>query len=340
MNPIHSVLDDLQQFHDQAVRKIQDSGTLKELEDLRVLFLGKKGSLTTGFLKKLGQHPPEDRPVLGDSVNRVKEAIQESLHNRMAVLKIAEEKGFEDSLWVDVTLPGARRLIGMDHLIKRVQKEIEALFIGLGYGVKEGPEIEDVFHNFEALNTPQWHPVRDENDSFYLLPDEILLRTHTSPVQIRTMLKQSPPIAIIAPGRVYRSDYDATHLPAFHQVEGLLVDQDISVAHLIGTLEVFVRFMFGEEKKIRLRPSFFPFTEPSFEVDILWEDKSGKAVWLEIMGCGMVDPRVFEAVGYDSETFSGFAFGMGIERVTMLKYGLTDIRDLVRGDLRFSRQNR
>lgn len=340
MDTIEQILDQLDHFEKEALQKIQGLEGIQDFESLRISILGKKGTLTTGFLKKMGQLAPQDRPRVGEQVNRVKDSIQNAFEDRMKTFREAEEKAYASSLWVDVTLPGARRGLGFPHLLKTTQKEIEDLFISLGYSVKEGPEVEDVFHNFEALNTPQWHPARDENDSFYLVNDQILLRTHTSPVQIRTMLKTPPPLAIIAPGRVYRSDYDATHLPAFHQVEGLLVDHHISVAHLKGTLEYFVTKIFGEEKKIRLRPSFFPFTEPSFEVDISWEDKYGKTMWLEIMGCGMVDPNVFNAVGYDPEEYTGFAFGMGIERVTMLKYGLTDIRDLVRGDLRFSRQSR
>jgi len=221
-----------------------------------------------------------------------------------------------------------------------VLEEIETIFVSMGFKVVEGPEIEDSWHNFDALNTPEWHPARDMHDSFYL--KDMLLRTHTSPVQIRTMLSEQPPIAIISPGRVYRRDYDATHLPMFTQVEGLYVDENVSVAHLKYTLEVFAKRIFGPERKIRLRPSYFPFTEPSFEVDVSCGICNGKGCpsckytgWLEILGAGMVHPNVFKNVGYDPEKYTGFAFGMGVERITMLKYGIRDIRDFIRNDERF-----
>ncbi len=207
---------------------------------------------------------------------------------------------------------------------------MEDIFVAMGYEVVEGPEIEDTWHNFDALNTPEWHPSRDEHDSFYFT-EKLLLRTHTSPVQIRTMLSRKPPIAVVSPGKVYRRDYDATHLPMFHQLEGLYVDRRVTVGHLKFTLEEFAKRMFGERAEIRLRPSFFPFTEPSFEVDVYLEGYG----WLEILGAGMVDPEVFKSVGYDPEEWSGFAFGMGVERITMIKYGIRDIREFVRNDLRF-----
>jgi len=338
MSDQHEVINNLEDFLNKAKIEISKCETSSDVDNLRVKFLGKKGVLTNEFLKKLGKISPDLRPVIGSKTNEVKNEIQAEMNRKIDELKENEDKIFEESLWVDITLPGARREIGFEHLVKKTQKEMEDLFISMGYEVKEGPEIEDVFYAFEALNTPEWHPARDSQDSFYLESDKILLRPHTSPVQIRTMENIKPPLAIVSPGKVYRSDYDATHLPMFHQFEGLLVDRDISVAHLKGTLEYFISSIFKKDMKIRLRPSFFPFTEPSFEVDLMWEDKYGGCQWLEVLGAGLVDPNVFKAVGYDPEIWSGFAFGVGIERITMLKYGLTDIRDLVRGDLRFIRQ--
>ncbi len=329
---------ELEEVGKKAIEEIKEVETQRDLEGLRVKYLGKKGILTMNFLKRLGKIDPQLRPEVGKETNICKDSITDAITAKKELLESLEKNKKEEELFVDITRPGARRQIGFEHLLKRTQREIEDIFISLGYAVKEGPEIEHVFYNFEALNTPDWHPARDEHDSFYLKENEYLLRTHTSPVQIRTMQKQEPPIAIIVPGKVYRSDYDATHLPMFHQSEGLFVDKDVSVSHLKGTLEHFMKELFSEDINIRLRPSFFPFTEPSFEVDISWKDKYGKQQWLEVLGAGMVDPNVFKAVGYDPEVWTGFAFGAGIERLTMLKYGLTDIRDLVRGDVRFLRQ--
>ncbi len=332
------ILKDLEEVAEKAEEEIRQTLDSETLEQLRVKYLGKKGVLTRNFLKKLGTLNSDIRPLVGKETNIVKGKITQRIEEKKRALAEKEKEKKEEKLWTDVTLPGARREIGFEHLVKKAQREIEDIFISIGYAVKEGPEIEDVFYNFEALNTPEWHPARDEHDSFYLRQDKVLLRTHTSPVQIRTMEMTEPPIAIIAPGKVYRSDYDATHLPMFHQVEGLLVDKDISVSHLKGTLEHFMSQYFGEKKEIRLRPSFFPFTEPSFEVDVSWKDRHSRTQWLEVLGAGMVDPNVFKAVGYDPEKWTGFAFGAGIERLAMLKYGLKDIRDLVRGDIRFLRQ--
>ncbi|MFP4461075.1 MAG: phenylalanine--tRNA ligase subunit alpha [Thermotogota bacterium] len=338
MEKKNEIFDDLDKVKQQAINEIDGADSQKELEDIRIKYLGKKGILTTQFLKQLGKIDPQVRPQVGQKTNDCKDLINTHLSEKKEGLISTDKEKREEELYVDITRPGARRRTGYEHLLKKTQKEIEEIFISLGYSVKEGPEIENVFYNFEALNTPDWHPARDEHDSFYLKENEYLLRTHTSPVQIRTMEKVKPPIAVIAPGKVYRSDYDATHLPMFHQTEGLFVDKDVNVGHLKGTLEYFMKELFSEDITIRLRPSFFPFTEPSFEVDISWKDKYGKEQWLEVLGAGMVDPNVFKAVGYDSEIWSGFAFGAGIERLTMLKYGLTDIRDLVRGDIRFLRQ--
>ncbi|HOO31752.1 MAG TPA: phenylalanine--tRNA ligase subunit alpha [Thermotogota bacterium] len=332
------IFKQLKDVQETAVEEIKNAKEIKDLDELRIKYLGKKGVLTTNFLKRLGEFDPGIRPQVGKETNICKAAITECISGRMEQLSIREKEKREKDLWVDISRPGSKKQIGFEHLVRRTQKEIEEIFISLGYSVKEGPEVEHVFYNFEALNTPDWHPARDEHDSFYLKMDEYLLRTHTSPVQIRTMQEVRPPIAIIAPGKVYRSDYDATHLPMFHQAEGLFVDKNVSVANLKGTLEHFMKELFGKDVPIRLRPSFFPFTEPSFEVDLSWKDKYGNILWLEVLGAGMVDPNVFKAVGYDPEVWTGFAFGVGIERLTMLKYGLTDIRDLVRGDIRFLRQ--
>jgi len=338
MKKKNEIFEELEKVEQQAINEIGAVNSQRELEDLRIKYLGKKGVLTTNFLKRLGKLDPQIRPEVGQKTNICKDIINRHLSEKKNKLDSAEKEKREEELFVDITRPGARRRIGFEHLLKKTQKEIEEIFISLGYAIKEGPEIENVFFNFEALNTPEWHPARDEHDSFYLHENEYLLRTHTSPVQIRTMQKEEPPIAVIAPGKVYRSDYDATHLPMFHQTEGLFVDKDVNVGHLKGTLKHFMKELFSEDITIRLRPSFFPFTEPSFEVDISWKDKYGKEQWLEVLGAGMVDPNVFKAVGYDPDIWSGFAFGAGIERLTMLKYGLTDIRDLVRGDIRFLRQ--
>jgi phenylalanyl-tRNA synthetase alpha chain len=338
MSYLNELLEELQQLIAQAEASIHSATNTQILDELRVRFFGKKGIISQGILKKLGKLSAEERPLLGEKANAVKASLQTLIEKRMREFQTEEEKAYEESIQIDPTLPGARRTVGFEHLITKTQNEMEEVFLSLGYEIAEGPEIENVFYNFEALNTPSWHPARDDQDSFYIIPDQWLLRTQTSPVQIRTMEKKQPPIALISPGKVYRSDYDATHLPMFHQCEGLVVDKDISVGHLKGTLEYFIEKIFGEKKKIRLRPSFFPFTEPSFEVDVLWENKYGDSRWLEVLGCGMVDPNVFRSVGYDSEEWTGFAFGMGIERITMLKYRLTDIRDFIRGDIRFIRQ--
>jgi len=339
MSLLSDLLEELRKIREQSEQAIEAAENTQMLEELRVRFFGKKGTISQGILKKLGALPPEERPLLGEKANEVKVLLQEAMDRKNRHFLDAEERVFEESIRIDPTMPGARRTVGFEHLITKTQQEIENIFLSLGYEIAEGPEIENVHYNFEALNTPDWHPARDDQDTFYIVPDQWLLRTQTSPVQVRTMEKKTPPIALISPGKVYRSDYDATHLPMFHQCEGLLVDVDVSVSHLKGTLEYFIEKIFGEKKKIRLRPSFFPFTEPSFEVDVLWENRYGETRWLEVLGCGMVDPNVFRSVGYDSEKWTGFAFGMGIERIAMLKYRLTDIRDFIRGYAHFIRQD-
>jgi phenylalanyl-tRNA synthetase alpha chain len=313
------------------------------LQELRVKFLGKKGALTA-IMKGLGTLSPDERPVIGQIVNTVKEQLEAKiesagLHIREAVK--AEKLRLER---LDVTLPGRRLPMGTRHPITIIIEEISDIFAGLGFQVAEGPEIEHDYYNFEALNFPKDHPARDMQDTFFV-SDTVLLRTHTSPVQIRTMLKQEPPVRIIAPGTVYRCDSDATHSPMFHQIEGLMVDKGITFGDLKGILTTFINQLFGQGTGVRLRPSFFPFTEPSAEVDIACVICKGKGCrvcknsgWLEILGAGMVDPEVYRNVNYDPEIYSGFAFGMGIERIAMLKYGISDMRLLFENDLRFLKQ--
>jgi len=328
-----------EEMKENVLKQINDAQDVAQLEKIRVNYLGKKGILTEQ-MRSIGKLPPEERPKVGQVLNELKQTIERALEERKRVLEAIEEERKLQKFWIDVTLPGAIRKVGHPHPISKVLEEIETIFVSMGFKVVEGPEIEDSWHNFDALNTPEWHPARDMHDSFYL--QDKLLRTHTSPVQIRTMLSEQPHIAILSPGRVYRRDYDATHLPMFTQVEGLYVDEHVSVAHLKYTLEIFAKRMFGAERKIRLRPSYFPFTEPSFEVDVSCGICGGKGCpsckytgWLEILGAGMVHPNVFKNVGYDPEKYTGFAFGMGVERIAMLKYGIKDIRDFVRNDERF-----
>lgn len=328
-----------EELKERALREIEQAQDLAQLEKLRVTYLGKKG-LVTEQVRSIGKLPPEERPKAGQVLNELRDSLEKALEEKRKFLESKEEEKNLQKLWIDVTLPGAIRKIGHPHPISKVLEEIEVIFVSMGFKVVEGPEIEDSWHNFDALNTPEWHPARDMHDSFYL--KDMLLRTHTSPVQIRTMLSEQPPVAIISPGRVYRRDYDATHLPMFTQVEGLYVDENVSVAHLKYTLEVFAKRIFGPERKIRLRPSYFPFTEPSFEVDVSCGICNGRGCpsckytgWLEILGAGMVHPNVFKNVGYDPEKYTGFAFGMGVERIAMLKYGIRDIRDFIRNDERF-----
>ena len=323
-----------------AVTELEGCESEETLQEIRVRYLGKKGALTA-IMKGLGEIAAADRPLMGQVANTVKDGIEERFKAKLA--KVRDEKKAEKlrSERIDVTLPGRRKAIGGKHPITLVTEEISEIFAGLGFQVAEGPEIELDYYNFEALNIPKDHPARDMQDSFYI-SENTLLRTHTSPVQIRTMLKHAPPIRIIAPGTVYRCDSDATHSPMFHQVEGLLVDKGISFGDLKGILTIFVNQYFGKGTGVRLRPSFFPFTEPSAEVDIACVMCKGKGCrickntgWLEILGAGMVDPEVFRHVKYDFEENTGFAFGMGIERIAMLKYGIKDMRLLFENDMRF-----
>ena len=335
--------EQLERMREDALRCIVQASGENALQDVRVRFLGRKGELT-GLMKGLGALSAEDRPVVGQLVNTIKDEIESGLESALKTARDQEVLQRLQSERIDVSLPGRRLSCGTKHPITLVIEEICDIFAGLGFSVAEGPEIEHDWYNFEALNFPPDHPARDMQDTFFV-ENNLLLRTHTSPVQIRTMLKQKPPVRIIAPGTVYRCDSDATHSPMFHQIEGLMVDKGVTFGDLKGMLTVFTNQLFGQKTGVRLRPSFFPFTEPSAEVDIACVICGGKGCrvckqsgWLEILGAGMVDPEVYRHVNYDAEEISGFAFGMGIERIAMLKYGINDMRLLFENDVRFLRQ--
>jgi len=324
----------------EARAAIGAAGSSAELEAIRVRYLGRSGEVTQ-ILKSLGTLPPEERRDVGAAANEAKRELEALLDARLETARTAERRQQRERARPDLTLPGRRPARGVVHPLMRVRDEIVTIFTGLGFSVAEGPQIETDAYNFEALNIPRDHPARDMQDTFYLSP-ETLLRTHTSPVQIRTMRAQKPPVRIICPGVVYRRDADITHSPMFHQVEGLAVDRDVTMADLKGTLDLFAREMFGPRSQIRFRPSFFPFTEPSAEVDVICFLCAGagcrvckQSGWLEILGSGMVHPQVLKNVGYDPEEVTGWAFGMGIERIAMLKYGVDDIRLFFENDLRF-----
>ncbi|TRW49852.1 phenylalanine--tRNA ligase subunit alpha [Aliidiomarina halalkaliphila] len=306
--------------------------TPADIEDVRVEFMGKKGKLTEQ-LKSLGKLSQEERPKAGQLINQVKQELQDLLNERRDALKDAELNARLEAERIDVTLAGRMAQYGGVHPVTRTIQRIEDYFGQLGFAVKEGPEVEDDFHNFDALNIPAQHPARADHDTFYFTP-QTMLRTQTSGVQIRTMEVEKPPLRIISPGRVYRNDYDQTHTPMFHQVEGLMVDKNVSFTELKGILHDFLHHFFEEDLDIRFRPSYFPFTEPSAEVDV--RRKDGK--WLEVLGCGMVHPNVLKAVGIDPEEYTGFAFGMGVERLTMIRYGVNDLRAFFENDLRFLKQ--
>jgi phenylalanyl-tRNA synthetase alpha chain len=324
----------LSELVDQAASEIDAASDLAALDTVRVSYLGKKGALTAR-LKTLGQLPAEERSSAGQEINKAKQAVQARLNARRESLETAalEAKLAADA--VDVSLPGRGFSIGGRHPVSRAQSRIERIFTNAGFGVRSGPEIEDDFHNFTALNIPENHPARAMHDTFYF-PGGNLLRTHTSPVQIRSIVKEGVPIRIIAPGRVYRSDSDQTHTPMFHQVEGLVIGENISFANLKAVLHEFVEAFFERKAELRFRPSYFPFTEPSAEVDVRWSE--GK--WLEILGCGMVHPNVLESAGVDPDKYTGYAFGIGIERLAMLRYNVSDLRTFFENDLRFLRQFR
>ena len=336
-----SSLDELEQ---QALQAVAESADAAALDEVRVRYLGKKGLLTQQ-LKQLGALPAEERPAAGQEINRIKQQVQAAIESRGETLQKAALDAQLASETIDVTLPGRGQSQGGLHPVTLTLRRIEELFRPLGFTVEEGPEIEDDHHNFGALNIPDHHPARAMHDTFYF-DAHTLLRTHTSPVQVRVMEERQPPLRIIAPGRVYRCDSDLTHTPMFHQVEGLLVDEHVSFANLKGLIDEFLRAFFErEDLAVRFRPSYFPFTEPSAEVDIQCVMCSGdgcrvcsQSGWLEVLGCGIVHPKVFESAGIDTEKYTGYAFGMGVERLAMLRYGVNDLRLFFENDLRFLKQ--
>ncbi|MBK5484272.1 phenylalanine--tRNA ligase subunit alpha [Peribacillus sp. TH16] len=334
------------ELQEEALQKVAAASELKELNEVRVSYLGKKGPITE-VLRGMGKLSAEERPKIGALANDVREAIASKIEEKQKALETAAVNAKLATETIDVTLPGRPVNKGNLHPLTRVVEEIEDLFIGMGYTVAEGPEVESDYYNFEALNLPKSHPARDMQDSFYIT-EEILMRTHTSPVQARTMEKHKGqgPVKIICPGKVYRRDNDdATHSHQFQQIEGLVIDENISMSDLKGTLDVFAKKVFGQDREIRLRPSFFPFTEPSVEVDISCKICGGKGCsvckqtgWIEVLGGGIVHPNVLEMAGFDSKKYSGFAFGIGVERIAMLKYGVDDIRHFYTNDVRFLKQ--
>lgn len=323
---------ELEAIVEEARSAVDNANTPAELDAVRVAYMGKKGKITD-LMKGLGKLSNEERPAAGQKINLAKQEVQGLINAKLKAQQEAElnEKLAAES--VDVSLPGRTQQIGNLHPVSRTIARIESFFGDLGFEVKTGPEVEDGFHNFDALNIPANHPARADHDTFYFNPD-VMLRTQTSGVQIRTMEAEKPPLRIISPGRVYRNDYDQTHTPMFHQVEGLMVDKKVSFAELKGILHDFLNHFFEAEMTVRFRPSYFPFTEPSAEVDVM--SKDGK--WLEVLGCGMVHPNVLKAVNIDPEKYTGFAFGMGVERLTMLRYGVNDLRAFFENDLRFLKQ--
>ena len=350
------IIEDLSALRDAALAAVAGAADLSALDAVRVEYLGRQGSLT-GILRGLAQLSPEERPVVGKTSNEVRVALESAIEERRALLAESELASRIAADAIDVTLPGRARPIGRRHLINRITAEVVDIFIGLGYRIAEGPEVELDYYNFTALNTPPDHPARSLQDTFYVRDlsgevaavsgeSDVLLRTHTSPVQMRVMERQEPPIYVLAPGKVYRRDIaDPSHLPQFTQIEGLVVDEGITFGDLKGTLDHVCKAIFGPERRTRFRPHFFPFTEPSAEVDVSCGICDGAGCrfckgtgWLEILGCGMVDPNVFGYACIDTERYSGFAFGMGVERIAALKYNIPDLRMLLDGDMRFLRQ--
>ncbi len=334
----------LEKIRSEALSRVAQAASLQELEEARVVYLGKKGELTA-ILKQMGGLSPEERPAMGQLANEVRTAIGDGIAQRRQQLEKQELESRLSAESIDVTLPGKDPRIGRLHPLKRVQDEVSEIFLGMGFDVVDGPEVELDLYNFEMLNIPKGHPARDTQDTFYI-DDNIVLRTQTSPMQVRTMLERKPPIRIIAPGRCYRSDTpDATHSPVFHQIEGMAIDKGITMADLKGTLEIFAKKLYGPDTRVRFRPHHFPFTEPSAEMDGTCFRCGGKGCrfckgegWIEILGCGMIHPKVLRDCGIDPEVYSGWAFGMGLDRLTMFRYDIDDIRLLFENDLRFLRQ--
>lgn len=324
-----------------ALESLNSATEISKIEEIRVKYLGKKGELT-GILKQLGSLSPEERPVVGQLVNKAKSELEEQIKTKVAEIKEAELNASLINEKIDVTMPGKRNTMGKKHPLSVVLDELKEIFMGMGYSIADGPEVELDYYNFEALNLPKDHPARDTQDTFYI-SENVLLRTQTSPVQVRVMEKQKPPIRIIAPGRVYRSDeVDANHSPLFHQIEGLAIDKGITMGDLKGTLETFAKRLYGEDAVVRFRPHHFPFTEPSAEMDIQCFNCGGKGCrlcknegWIEILGCGMVHPKVLENCGIDPEEYRGFAFGIGLERIVMRKFKIDDMRLLYENDMKF-----
>jgi phenylalanyl-tRNA synthetase alpha chain len=328
------MLEQFEKIGKDALTELQEVSDLKALEEYRIKYLSRKGQITQ-MLSRIGKFPPEQKPQAGLLANKIKKEVIEAFEQLKKTLRQSQQQTAE---FIDVTLPGIPVNVGATHVITKTLNELLEIFGRMGFTVAYGPEVEDEWHNFEALNINADHPARDPFDCFYV-GDNALLRSHTSPVQIRVMETTKPPIRIVAPGRVYRPDtVDATHMYMFHQLEALVVDEDVSMVDMKTTIEQFIHAFYGPDTKWRFRPSFFPFTEPSAEVDLLLADKSGKESWVEMGGCGMVDPNVFDAVGIDSEKYTGWAFGFGIERLAMRKYGITDIRLFFENDLRFLKQ--
>ncbi len=345
---MEKLLSDLQAIENTFISTLESINDQAELDQLKVKLLGKKGEITA-IMKSMGGLSNEERPILGQEANRVRQLIEQKINEKKTQILEAEEAAKIASETIDISLPGKTNQLGSRHPLALMSKEISDIFIGLGYSIAEGPEVELDYYNFEMLRLPKGHPARDEQDTFYLDYEKgLLLRSQTSPVQIRVMENQKPPIYIVCPGRVYRSDaVDATHSPVFHQIEGLAIDENLQMSDLVATLELFARKLFGEETKIRLRPHHFPFTEPSCEVDIsCWtcggHDPNCKTCrgegYIEILGAGMVHPEILDNCGIDSKKYSGFAFGIGMERVTMAKYDIKDIRSFYENDLRFLEQ--
>lgn len=337
------IQEDLQKIQQDVFAKIEEAGSSQQLEDIRIGYLGRKG-IITALLQTITTIPKEERPKIGVEINSLKNTIQQKIEEKLAQIQKSEQEKKISEEYTDITLPGIPQNIGHIHPITQTMQEISNIFIKLGFEVREGPEIESEYYNFDALNFQKDHPSRDMQDTFFL-DNNLLLRTHTSPVQIRVMKSEKPPLRIIAPGKVYRCDADISHSPMFHQVEGFMVDYDINFSHLKGILSGFLTQFFGRDIKIRFRPSYFPFTEPSAEIDIsciLCHAKGCRVCkesgWIEILGAGMIHPNVFKAVGYPLDTFTGFAFGLGIERITMLKHGINDIRMFFENDIRFLKQ--